>query len=268
MSVLDIDAIAEELLACGVVGEHVSHPRGGNIRKVWALLDGDREATFGLSGISRYSAQEVLGFMAEITGCSADIEDLEAPDLIDPHRAVDAIVVASTRLREAAIRGATLLAATGHPTGMLEHNIRVVDAYRKAGGKILLLREEERLGLGLTRSEICYVGGVACLSDGASLKHTHSAAPMEALLEASPWPDIVLGDHGFAGAAIEREIPTVAVMDINDHALAVPWAEHRDAVIIPLDDNRPPRCYRPSWRLFRHILSGGEVVGERSAPGE
>jgi hypothetical protein len=253
---MDLDEIKDALVACGVTGPHQSHPRGGNIRKVRALLDGDHEAAFGLSSVARYSAQEVLGFMSELTGCSADIEELEAPDSIDPDRTVAAIAAGARRLREEAVRGSTLLAATGHPTGLLEHHMKVVDAYRSAGGKLVLLREEERFHHGATPSEICYVGGVGCLADGASLKHTHSSAPMEALLEASPWPDIVLGDHGYAGAAIERGIPVVAVMDINDQALSVPWAERKDAVIIPMDDNRPPRCYEPSWKLFEHILAG------------
>lgn len=85
--------------------------------------------------------------------------------------------------------------------------------------------------------------------------HTHSAEPMEALLAAVDPPDVVLADHGFAGAAIERGIPTIAVMDINDAALSVAWAEGKDITIVPMDDNRSPRLYEPSWRLFEQILS-------------
>jgi hypothetical protein len=143
---------------------------------------------------------------------------------------------------------------------MLEHNIRVVDAYRRAGGKILRLREDEQLSTGGKRHvEVRYTGNVGCLADWGSLKHTHSAAPMEALLEADPWPDIVLGDHGFAGAAIERDIPTVAVMDINDPALAVAWGEGKDVTIVPMDDNRPQHLYEPSWTLFEHVLAGNGI---------
>jgi hypothetical protein len=66
----------------------------------------------------------------------------------------------------------------------------------------------------------------------------------------------VLGDHGFAGAAIERSVVTIAVMDINDPALAVAWAEGKDVMIVPMDDNRPPRLYEPSWLLFEQVLAG------------
>lgn len=243
------------LVAAGITGAHRSHSRSNNVAKIRALVDGDVEAAFGLPGMTSYSAQEVLGFLSDITGCSAEITDLVGVDTVEPDRTVAAISAAAGRIAEHALRGNTLLAVTGHPTGLLEHHVRVVDAYRRAGGKPVRLREEERLPFGRGPAEVRYVGGVGCLSDGASLRHTHSSEAMEALLDSEPWPDLVLGDHGFAGAAIARGIETVAVMDINDPALAVACAEHRDVVIIPMDDNRPPRLYEPSWLIFEDALA-------------
>ena len=244
----------DALVAAGITGRHRSHSRNNAVSKIRGMLDDDIEARFGLSGIEKYTALEVLGFLAQLTGCSPYVEDLAGEDTVDPELTVEAIVAGAERLRDEARRGATLLATTGHPTGMLDHHIKVVEAYRDAGGKVIRLREEEKLPALKSRAEIRYVGDVGCISDGASLFHTHSSRPMEVMLEAEPWPDIVLGDHGFAGAAIERGIPTVAVMDINDPALAVAWAEKRDVIVIPMDDNRPPRLYEPSWRLFDRII--------------
>ena len=260
MGEISVDEVQRALAAAGITGPHQSHSRHNNISKIRACVSGDEDGCFGLSGMTLQSEEEVLGYLAQLTGCSPDLADLSGFDTIDPVLTVKGIVEAARRLRDAADGGAVLLTVTGHPTGMLEHHIRVVDAYRRAGGKVLRLREEERLGTGAKRhAEVRYIGGVGCLADWGSLKHTHSAAPMEALLEADPWPDIVLGDHGFAGAAIERGIPTVAVMDINDPALAVAWGEGKDVTIIPMDDNRAPRLYEPSWTLFEHILAGGPV---------
>ena len=251
MSEITLHEARERLVAAGITGPHQSHSRQNNLSHIRSMLENDADGSFGLSGLDRYSAGEVLGFLAEITGCSGDLEECEGFDTIDPDRTIEAIVEAGRRLGEEARRGATLLAVTGHPTGMLEHHIHVVAAYRKAGGKILCLREEENLDIGKNRhAEVRYIGGVGCLADWGTLKHTHSSAAMEALLEAEPWPDIVLGDHGFAGAAIERAIPTIAVVDINDPALAVAWAEHKDVQIVPMDDNRAPRSYEPAWRLL------------------
>jgi hypothetical protein len=249
--------VREALIAAGITGPHQSHSRSGSISKIHGLLDGDRDATFGLSGIEKYSAHEILGFMSELTGCPADIADVECEDFIDPDLTVAGIAAAGDRLAAAASSGSTLLVATGHPTGMLEHHIRVVDSYVEAGGKIMRPREDENLSIkeGRTR-QVRYTGGVGCVADWGALLHTHSSAAMEALLESKPWPDLVLADHGFAGAAIERDIPTIAVMDINDHALAVAAAEGRDVTIVPMDDNRLPYLYEPSWTLIRERLLG------------
>lgn len=247
------------LVAGGLAGPHQSHTRRNNLAKIEAMTEGDPDGTFGLSSVAGRDPHLVLAHLAELTGCSADPTDVDGCDTIDPDLTIGAIVSAATRLREAAGQGSTLLTVTGHPTGLLEHHIRVVDAYQRAGGKVVRLREEEELpGPKGKAFEIRYVGGVGCAADWGSLKHTHSALPMELILEARPWPDIVLGDHGFAGAAIERGIPTIAVMDINDPALAVAWADERDVHVIPMDDNRPPRFYEPSWTLFEAILGGFE----------
>jgi hypothetical protein len=246
------------LVSNGVTGPHQSHSRQNNISKIRALIEGDPEGWFGLTPRRSYTPEDILGFLADLTGCSREIGDLEGSDTLDPDRTMQGIQAAAERLRDAARHGLTLLAVTGHPTGLLEHHIRVVDAYRSAGGKSIRMRAEERLISGSRgrEYEVRYVGDVGCLADWGTLRHTHSAEPMEALLEVRPWPDIVLGDHGFAGAAIERGIPTIAVMDINDPALAVAVAEQRDVVVIPMDDNRPPVSYEPSWRLISSIVSG------------
>lgn len=248
----------EALEAAGITGTHRSHKRRSSIEKIDKLLAADADATFGLTGVEAHSAQDVLAFMSELTGCPGDVSNLDCDDWIDPDRTMTGIVAAAERLRDAARQGAVLLVVTGHPTGMLEHHIRVVDHYTAAGGKILRAREDEPFPLGRKQRmhEVRYTGGVGCLADWGQLLHTHESEAMEALLEVDPWPDLVLGDHGFAGAAIERGIPTVAVMDINDHALAVAHGQGRDVTIVPMDDNRLPHLYEPSWSLFGAIISG------------
>jgi Phosphatase len=250
----------EALVAAGVTGPHKSHSRRNVMAKINAILEGEGDDDFGLTGFEKYSASEILGFVAELTGCSPDIAVMDGYDEIDPDLTIAGTLAVARRLKAEATRGSVLLAATGHPTGMLELYIRIVDAYRRAGGKVLRLCEEESLGTKRGRYvEVRYVGGVGCLADWGSLQHTHSPRAMESLLEAQPWPDIVLGDHGFAGAAIERGISTIAIMDVNDPALAVASAEGNDVVILPLDDNRVPHAYDPIAALIELLLSGGSV---------
>ena len=60
------------------------------------------------------------------------------------------------------------------------------------------------------------------------------------MLDSAPkMPDLVIADHGFAGEAINRGIPTVAVMDTNDPGLAVAKKLGANVIIVPMNDNRP-----------------------------
>ncbi len=255
MTFITEEEAIQALVAAGITGPHQSHPRRNAIGNMRALSEGDPDKTFGMPP-PRYSTAEILGFMAAITGCSPDVDDLGGYDNIDPRLTVGGIAAAGRRLADEARRGATLLIATGHPTGLLEHHIHVAESYQSAGGKLVRPLEGERRGINGRRLEVRYTGGVGCLADGASLLHTHGPGAMEVLLESEPWPDVVFADHGFAGAAIRRGIPAIAIMDINDPALAVAAAEDNDVIVIPMDDNRVPRTYEPSWRLLGQALSG------------
>lgn len=254
---IDPSEAAAALVAGGVAGPHRSHPRSATVAKIHSMLADDVEARFGIPGIESHSPQQVIDALGELTGCSTDLNDRLGDDTIDPRRTVAAIGASAERLAAEAARGSRLLCVTGHPTGLLEHHIRVLDAYRIAGGKVVTPFESERFA---PRAEIRYVGGVGMLCDGARLLHTHSSAPMEALLERSERPDLVLGDHGFAGAAIAAGIPVIAIMDINDPALAVAHADGAAVLVIPMDDNRPPRLYEPSWRIFEGVLGGAPAA--------
>jgi len=65
---------------------------------------------------------------------------------------------------------------------------------------------------------------------GGDLLHTHLPEPMQAVLAAltSP-PDLVVADHGWAGAAVTAGLEVLAMADCNDPALFV--AEHEGRLI-------------------------------------
>jgi hypothetical protein len=90
-----------------------------------------------------------------------------------------------------------------------------------------------------------YLDGVAAFTDGGQLYHTHESWPMEMLLDSIEPPDLVVADHGFAGACIARGIETVTFTDVNDPAIAVAWARGMTRIVVPLDDNREPELYLP-----------------------
>ena len=88
------------------------------------------------------------------------------------------------------------------------------------------------------------------LTDKTSPKHTHSGEPMRRMLD-EVRPDLVIGDHGFAGAAIEQGIEVVSVADVNDPALLVAAAQGRTEHVIVMDDNVQPDAY---WPCFQAIV--------------
>ncbi len=66
---------------------------------------------------------------------------------------------------------------------------------------------------------------------------------MQSILREAGAADLVVADHGFAGAAVAAGIPTVAIMDTNDPALAVVAGRGADLTVVPMDDNRPLNSY-------------------------
>ena len=101
------------------------------------------------------------------------------------------------------------------------------------------------------RRQIRYFAGVAMLTDRASALHTHSPEAMERMLEEMT-PDLVFADHGFAGAAIETGVDTVAIADVNDPALVVARAQGRSGPVAVMDDNVQPESY---WPCFQVVAS-------------
>ncbi len=149
----------------------------------------------------------------------------------------------------AAEGGERVLIATGHP-----------------GGLDLLYREWERLLLthggrvikpadGVTWRDprlahdwsIGYLSGVGMQTDGRVPRHTHWPDAMQRMLEAER-PDLVVADHGFAGAAIEAGVETVSVADVNDPALLVAKAQGRTDVVVVMDDHVAADAYWPCFQ--------------------
>jgi hypothetical protein len=65
-------------------------------------------------------------------------------------------------------------------------------------------------------------------------------------------PDLVVADHGFAGAAIDAGVETLSIADVNDPALLVAKARGRTEVVIVMDDNVSPDDY---WPCFQAIAA-------------
>jgi hypothetical protein len=247
--------LREHLLRTLVAGP-TRTPRSVVVRNAELLAAGDPDKSLGLE-FPGLSVEEAMEAVAALCGCSADPRDREGPGVIDPDRTIAETEAMAVRLAQAADRGERVLVCTGHPTGLLPLYMAVVRALARSGAKILMPRQEERIR-GVLRGRrllVRYFDGVGVLTDGVNLLHTHDARPMEALLEGAT-PDLVLADHGFAGAAVARGIETLAFNDVNDPALAAAKARRSIDVVVPLDDNLPPDHYDPLVRVLVRAIRG------------
>ena len=65
MARLTLSQARDALAAGGIVGPHQSHTRQNNISKIHALVTGEGDDDFGLSGMQAHTPQEVLGWLAK-----------------------------------------------------------------------------------------------------------------------------------------------------------------------------------------------------------
>lgn len=204
---------------------------------------------FGLV-LGDWTFDEVFALMVKKCGINPDPAYTRGADTIDPDLTIDALDAVAERLAGAAARRETVLLATGHPGGLLPVYLALARALAASGCRVLTPAEgwsyDADTAHGRRRRRIRYIEAVATLGDGGGLQHTHDPHPMRAILVAAPvWPDLVIADHGWAGAAGEAGVATIGFADCNDPGLFAGEAEDKIEAVVPLDDNVLPGHYTP-----------------------
>jgi hypothetical protein len=248
-----LEALRQQLQDARIAGE-VATPRENNLEKYRMFATRKNWAKFGLETSRSWSVDEVVELMARMVGVSADPDHRRGADRIDPDLTISGLTRMADHLAAVAGPGHRVIVATGHPAGLLTVHLALAAALAAAGTEILTPAQGWTYELtthnGLVTRAIRYVDDVAMVSTRGELNHTHSARPMVAMLAelaaagAEP-PDLVLADHGWAGAAGQAGITSVGFADSNDPALFVGEHEGKVAVAVPLDDNVEPHLYAP-----------------------
>ncbi len=231
----------------------VATPTSSSLHNCGRLVAGDPDYTFGLSDWKDATYDEALAAVRAGGGTRVSIEEgggdegFIAPDAtmagIDAHRRALADMVAGG--------GGRVVVATGHPLSLLAHYGALARALSAAGCEILrpLEGDDRRLRARDGRpSGIRYLDGVAVLFYDAALQHTHRPDYMRAMLQeagAAGGVDLVVADHGFAGAAVEAGIPTLSIADINDPALFLAQARGRTDAVLMIDDGLDAWRFQP-----------------------
>ncbi len=248
--VTDAADLEKHLVAHRIAGD-VATSREDNLRKYAMFASRVPTAMFGLRPTGRWDFADVLDLMVRRCGVSPDPDYRRGPDRIDPALTLAGLDRMAEQLAGAAAsRGARVLVATGHPAGLLPVHLALVAALRGAGARILTPAAGWSYSAGPSYREIRFVGDVAMVSNRGELNHSHSPRPMEAMLAAlaeageAP-PDLVVGDHGWVGAAGQAGVTAVGFADSNDPGLFVGEEEGVVTVAVPLDDNVAPHLYAP-----------------------
>ncbi|KNE82459.1 MULTISPECIES: phosphatase [Streptomyces] len=252
--------LIDHLVRTRIAG-NVATPRDNNLSHYRKLANGDRHYWLGLELGDRWTdEQDVLAVMAERCGVVDDPGHRAGQDTIDPGLTVDALDRMAAVLRKSAGEGHRVLFATGHPGGLLDVHRTLAAGMRAAGCEVM----EIPGGLRADEGFVVQFADVAVLERGATLWHTHSPAPMAAILDAleregRPLPDLVVADHGWAGCAGQRGVEAVGFADCNDPALFLGEAEGTLAVTVPLDDHvLDPRFYDP---MTAYLLDAAGLRG-------
>ena len=244
--------LREHLVASRLAGQVATSPRW-TLENCAKLVAGRDEYTFGLPDWREVTLLDVVGAVQAVCGGDpGGNPDSDGPGWIDPDHTIAAVVRHRDRLADLARGGGgRVLFATGHPTGLLPHYAALARALQATGSELLAPLDDVYLPPGPDRGRrgIRFLDGVACVFDGGTLRHTHRARFMEAMLDAlGGGPDVVdlvVADHGMAGAAIARGLPTLSIADVNDPALPLAQVRGRTDAVLPIDDNLAPRLFLP-----------------------
>jgi hypothetical protein len=243
---VDRDELARALRAGGVAGT-ATHPLDNVRGNAQLLNEGDPDKLFGLSGLpGAFDLDAILDLVAAEAGAPIDHDARYGPVEIRPEPILAACGSLGDRLARAASAGERLLLATGHPYG-LPLLYRAIANLAVGRGVELVhvpagIRWRDR---GLPHDWFVESwDGLAMISDGTEPRHTHSPAAMRRILD-HVRPDLVLADHGFAGAAIEARVETLSIADVNDPALILAKALGRTEVVVVMDDHVAPDAYWP-----------------------
>jgi hypothetical protein len=255
---MDRAALREHLIAARLAGD-VATSRAENLKAIRQLLlnQGLTDTDWlGVQPARDYTFYDVLRIVASRAGINPDAARTEGADRIDTELTLEAIEATAARLSKAARNKERVFAGTGHPIGVSGMYGPVLLALRQAGCQVQTPGAGLRVECDGGGRTVRYVDRVALLSSRGFVRHSHSPVAMQALLAAGLDADLVIADHGWAGAAATAGLDVIAFADTNDPALFVAADEGSVGVVVPLDDNLRGRTYRPITSVLLDAIAG------------
>ena len=244
---MDRTTLANALEAGHITGE-VATPRESNLSHIHRFLDQEKQFDFGVDLTREWDYDSVFALMVERAGLHSDKKFIQGVDTISTEACINALERLATVIGDVTRAGGEILFASGHPAGLLPVHIAMAAAAEAHGAQISLQGNAIPVpGIG---GDCRQINRVWTWHQHGGTPHTHLAEPMHALLDdiarrGGSTPDLVVADHGWAGAASSRGLRTLGYADCNDPALFVAEAQGAVEVTVPLDDDVVPYLYEP-----------------------
>ncbi|MNR84046.1 putative phosphatase [compost metagenome] len=254
----DRKTVERRLLELGLAGETPNTP-SANLRAIRQMRDGNVFYTFGIEAVSRamasgrFDEEAILTLMARACGQESAEAFLDGNGTIAPASSLKGLERGAELMRRAIAIQGTVAFGTGHPGSLLNAYNRLADYLDYQGCTIAQVAPGAAVGVDWV---LDFVGRVAVTSDTCGVLHGHSTRPMEQFLKAyGHTVNLVIGDHGHAGAALNAGLATLGLMDTNDPALMMAaYLGMPDFVAIPLFDNRPNAVSQELADLWIHLI--------------
>lgn len=253
------------LVRTGIAG-HVDTPRQNNLRHYRRLIEKDPYYQLGLTFSNDWTFSEVLALMNKKCGVVGEEDYTWGIDTIDPDLTVDGLEAFADRLAVAAASREPVMFATGHPNNLWETYRTWKNALVARGCPVVTAAAGHTYEVTTERPPhrrvLVWEDGVGLVSDGQLGRHSHHPFAMQAVLDElsdhnEAWPQLVIADHGFAGAAGEAGVPTMGFADCNDPGLFLAEHEGKLLVTVPLDDGYLTQDYAP---LREYVLARAGLI--------
>lgn len=249
------------LLSSGVTGEISNHVAKTNLESLQRLMKSDPYVTFGIQAVElaaskrAFTLPSLTAIMAASLGITTDRFEKSGPGYIDPQLTGERLDQMVEIIEATISDGGQIVLATSHPGSLLSYYLRLADFIIRTGGTIATTSEPVLIA---DYRWIDSVGGVHVLTDEGGLLHTHDSAGFAKFLAALPdLPALVIADHGYAGAAINAGIKTIALHDVDDPGIPVAAHLGCDVLAIPMNDNQ---LNQPTATVIDEVLATSLVA--------
>jgi hypothetical protein len=170
--------------------------------------------------------------------------DTLAPPTIDPQRTLAAATAAAVQLARVAGARRTIAFATASPASLLPLHQQLVRLARAGGAHVVDAPDSAPMRAdGRMARRLRWLGGVAVVTDGASIFATHDAGAARHWTRALGRPGLVVTDGPFAHVAIALGLPTIAFVDQRGLAVAVAATDGAAVTAVPVHLDAAPRAY-------------------------